>query len=89
MGHATVRVRSAALLAEAMRTEGLSYRDIADRARCGKSMVGYLATGAKTTCTEMLGRRIAEAVGLRFELLFAPAPSVKRGRPSKHMDAAA
>ena len=89
----SVRLRSAALLRELMAAanggDGYSYRDMADRLPCGKSMIGSLATGERTTCTESLGDRIAEVLGVATSVLFAPAPSVKRGRPStKQVDAA-
>jgi hypothetical protein len=81
----SVRLRSAALLRELMAAanggSGYSYRDMADRLPCGKTMVGELATGVTATCTESLGDRIAEVLGVPTRVLFAPAPSVKRGRP--------
>lgn len=86
----SVRLRSAALLRELMAAAngggGYSYRDMADRLPCGKTMVGELATGVTTTCTEHLGDRIAEVLGVATSVLFAPAPSVKRGRPATVRD---
>lgn len=84
----TVRLRSATLMAELMRAKELSVRDMADRLPCGKSMVGALSKGTKTTCTEALGDRIAEVLGVPTSVLFMPAPSVRRGRPSTQKDAA-
>lgn len=82
----TVRLRSRALfvelLANASNGEGFSYRDMADRCGCGKTMIGNLATGEDATCTESLGNRIAEVLHVPAPVLFAPDESVRRGRPS-------
>lgn len=87
MPQETVRLLSHKLLQGQLEAKNMSYRDLADRSRCGKSMIGYLASGAKSTCTAELGKRIAEAVGLDYTVLFAPAPSVRRGRPSRQQGA--
>lgn len=84
----TVRLRSASLMAELMSAQDLSIRDLADRLPCGKSMVGALIKGTKTTCTDLLGERIAEALRVPASVLFMPAPSVRRGRPCLLKDAA-
>lgn len=88
----SVRLRSHLLLKElrmaANGGEGFSLRDMADRLPCGKSMVSALENGEKQTCSAILGERIAEVVGVPFTVLFAPAPSVRRGRPSSRQDAA-
>lgn len=84
----SVRLRSPALMAELMKAQNLTCRDMADRLPCGKSMVNALAKGTKTTCTELLGVRIAEVLGVPTPVLFLPAPSVRRGRPSTVKDAA-
>ena len=84
----TVRLRSSALMAELMRAKELSVRDMADRLPCGKSMVGALSKGTKQTCTAGLGERIAEVLGVPTSVLFLPAPSVRRGRPSTMRDVA-
>ena len=84
----TVRLRSPALMAELMKAQGFSNRDMADRLPCGKSMVHALASGTKTTCTENLGARIAEVLRVPTSVLFLPAPSVRRGRPSMIKDVA-
>jgi hypothetical protein len=88
----SVRLRSKALfvelLANADNGEGFSYRDMADRCSCGKTIIGNLATGEDETCSQSLGERIAEVLGVPTPVLFAPAPSVRRGRPSaKQADA--
>jgi hypothetical protein len=86
--HASVRVRSSALLVELRRSTDLSLRDMADRLPCGKSMLHALETGTKQTCSAVLAERIAEVLGVKCAVLFAPAPSVHRGRPSRQEDAA-
>ena len=89
----SVRLRSAALMRELMSAadngRGYSVRDMADRLPCGKSMVHALASGAKVTCTDNLGSRISEVLGVPTSVLFMPAPSVRAGRPSTRQDAAA
>jgi len=93
MADQSVRLRSHLLLRElrlaANGGDGFSLRDMADRLPCGKSMIAALESGQKQTCTAYLGERIAEVVGVPFTVLFAPAPSVRRGRPSKSQDVAA
>ena len=88
---ASVRVRSAALLRELMSAadngKGYSRRDMADRLPCGKTMISDLASGETLTCSKALGDRIAEVLGVASSVLFAPAPSVKRGRPSTRVAA--
>jgi ribosome-binding protein aMBF1 (putative translation factor) len=92
MHEPSVRLRSATLLKELMRTanngEGLSLRDMADRLPCGKSMIHALTNGTKQSCTETLGKRIAEVLGVATPVLFMPDPSIRRGRPFKQQDAA-
>jgi transcriptional regulator with XRE-family HTH domain len=76
-------------MAELMKAKGFSSRDMADRLPCGKSMVAELANGSRQTCSEGLGDRIAEVLGVATRILFVPAPSVRRGRPSTRKDVAA
>lgn len=80
----TVRLRSRLLLAELMSTanngKGFSYREMAERCSCGKTMIGNLVTGEDETCTESLGDRIAEVLRVDPRILFVPDESVKRGR---------
>lgn len=80
----TVRLRSRLLLAELMSTanngKGFSYREMAERCSCGKTMIGNLVTGEDETCTESLGDRIAEVLRVDARILFVPDESVKRGR---------
>lgn len=75
-------------MAELMKAQDFSVRDMADRLPCGKSMVHALASGTKVTCTSGLGDRIAEVLGVPPSVLFLPAPSVRRGRPSIVRDVA-
>jgi hypothetical protein len=93
MQRESVRLRSAPLLRELMKAanggQGYSLRDMADRLPCGKSMVHALVSGEKQTCRAELGERIAEVVGVPFAVLFAPAPSIRPGRPSRQQDVAA
>jgi hypothetical protein len=69
-------------MANANEGRGFSYRDMAERCSCGKTMIGNLATGEDATCTESLGERIAEVLRVPMPVLFAPDESVRRGRPS-------
>lgn len=79
----SVRLRSSALMRELMTAQGWSGHQLASRLPCGKSMVYALASGEKTTCTALLGERIAEVLRVPTSVLFAPDPSIRRGRPSK------
>ena len=85
-GRESVRVRSGALLRELLAAKEYSLRDVADKAQCSKSIVHALITTnpthGKTTCTAALAGRISEVLGVPTSVLFAPAPSVRRGRPS-------
>lgn len=80
----SVRLRSRTLLAELLATanngNGFSYREMAERCSCGKTMIGNLVTGEDSTCSESLGDRIAEVLRVDPRILFAPDESVKRGR---------
>lgn len=80
----TVRLRSRLLLAELMSTandgKGFSYREMAERCSCGKTMIGNLVTGEDETCSESLGDRIAEVLRVDRRILFVLDESVKRGR---------
>lgn len=82
----TVRLRSRTLLLELMANAnngaGYSYREMAERCSCGKTIIGNLATGEDATCSESLGDRIAEVLRVPAPVLFAVDESVKRGRSS-------
>lgn len=84
MTHESVRVRSAALLRELRMSKGLSLRDMAERLPINKSRLSALENSLPNakTCPTEVGERIAEVLGVSTGVLFAPAPSVKRGRPS-------
>lgn len=79
----TVRLRSTVLLKELMKAKNFSLRAMADRVPCGKSMVHALLTGEKKTCTAALGDRIAEALGVAPQVLFAPVISTTVDDASK------
>ena len=88
----SVRVVRAGLIRELLAAKGYSLRDVADKARCSKSIVHALITTnptqQKTTCTADLADRISEVLGVPTSVLFAPEPSVVRGRPSSKRVAA-
>lgn len=77
------RLKSTALLCAHMDAANLSFRDMADRLPVSKSTVHDLSTGRKPVVKAEVAERIAEVLQVPFPVLFAPAPSTKRGRPSK------
>lgn len=53
----------------------LTYREVAQRAGCSRSLVGYLATGTQTRCSPVLAARLERALGVDTGRLFVPASS--------------
>ena len=88
MPRQTVRPRSVALLCELVKAKGYTVRDMADRLPCGKTMINDLMLGKKKTCSQGLGDRIAEVLGVAPQVLFAPVESSKKDTSSSAADAA-
>lgn len=70
----------ASLMAAANNGDGFSYRDMADRCSCGKTMIGNLVTGEDETCSQSLAERIVEVLRVPFDYLFAADVSANDGR---------
>lgn len=64
-----------------MEHKGFTHQRLATYAQCSRAMVSHLTSGRKTSCTEPLAIRIAEALRVPVEALFvANVPSVPRQR---------
>ena len=66
-----------------MEHKDFSVQRLATYAGCSKSFIGFLRTGAKTSCTEHLAREIARALDLPIEALFVAGSSAPSGRNVK------
>lgn len=86
-----MKLQSKDLLRPLMEDErrNFSMSRLARYSGCSKSFISHLCSGRKTTCTPELAERIAEALAVPFELLFAPSSSAdcgysinKNGRPA-------
>jgi transcriptional regulator with XRE-family HTH domain len=84
-----MKLRSAEILKAFMKDQRLSMQGLATRANCSKSFVGFLANGAKTTCTPALAVRIAEALSVPLDVLFVDEASARSGRGDKSRRTAA
>jgi transcriptional regulator with XRE-family HTH domain len=62
-----------------IKQRGLSYAELAGRVGCSKPFIGHLAVGHKTGATPELADRIAEALDVDRDLLFAPTTSTESG----------
>jgi transcriptional regulator with XRE-family HTH domain len=70
-----MRLQSGEILRAFMRQRGISERTLARYAGCSRAMVGHLLHGRKTTCSPQLAVKIAEALSVPLEALFAPRMS--------------
>lgn len=75
-----MHLRSADTLRALAKQGGHSYQDVASSAGCHKSFIGALAAGYKTSCTPELAERIAEALDVPMDVLFAPSSSGDTGQ---------
>lgn len=72
VGRLEVRLISPDSLRQYMRFRHLTIREVARRAGCSRSLVGFLVKGTRKTCGPDTARRIAEAVDCPVEALFVP-----------------
>lgn len=75
-----MRLKSPQILKAFMDKKGFSMARLGRYAGCSKQMIGYLAKGTKSTCSEPLALAIAEALDVPWEALFdreASASSVR------------
>jgi transcriptional regulator with XRE-family HTH domain len=75
-----MKLRSSEILRAFMRQRDFSMSRLARYAGCSKSMISHLCAGRKTTCTEDLASRIAEALDIPIEALFVRKASAVSGR---------
>ncbi|MET7771407.1 hypothetical protein [Nocardia sp. NPDC005366] len=64
------RLTSRTVLRDAMSAKGIPVRTLAGRAGCGKSIVGLLRSGARTTCTPATAAKLAAALDIPAQSLF-------------------
>lgn len=65
-----MRLRSPEILRAFMAQKNFSMSRLGRYANCSKAMIGYLAKGTKSTCSEPLALAIAEALDVPWEALF-------------------
>lgn len=64
------RLKSRTALREAMQAQGVPVRVLAERAGCGKSIVGLLRSGARSSCSPALAAKLAAALDVPAEHMF-------------------
>ncbi len=64
------RLKSRTALREAMQAKRVPVRVLAERAGCGKSIVGLLRSGARSSCSPELAAKLAAALDVPAEHLF-------------------
>lgn len=82
-----MRLQSDETLRALMRQRGFSMGRLARYAGCSKTFIHGLCSGEKRSCTTKLGERIAEALDVPLEVLFAPTASSSASRNNKRMSA--
>jgi transcriptional regulator with XRE-family HTH domain len=70
-----MRLQSPDTLRALMAQRNFSMERLARYSGCSKSFISHLTSGRKTTCTDALGERIAEALEVPLEILFIPSIS--------------
>lgn len=85
---AWMRLRSADTLRALMRQDSFSLARLARYAGCSKGFISHLLSGRRTSCSKELAERIAEALSVPTEILFATMmPPVAR-QNNKNQEAA-
>ena len=64
------RLRSRTALRDAMQANRIPVRVLAERAGCGKSIVGLLRSGARTTCSPETAAKLAAGLDIPAEHIF-------------------
>lgn len=67
---ASTQLRTPDALRDAMTAKRLTVRQLADRAGCGKTMIGFLRSGARRSCSPELAAKIAAALDIPISELF-------------------
>lgn len=65
-----MKLKSPEILRAFMDQKDFSMSRLARYAGCSKAMIGYLAKGDKTTCSEPLAKAISEALDVPWQALF-------------------
>jgi hypothetical protein len=78
-----MKLLSAEVLQAHMTHKNFSVQRLATYAGCSKSFIGFLRTGAKTSCTRELAEKIALALDLPIEALFVERTSAGSGSQVK------
>lgn len=73
-----MKVNSPDALAELMKEKRIGYDRMARYAGVSKGFISHLAKGRRTTCTPLVGARIAESLGVPYSLLFTVTSSTER-----------
>lgn len=70
-----MKLKSHETLRALMNQDGFSMGRLARYAGCSKGFISHLLAGRRNSCTAELGARIAEALGVPVEILFAVSMS--------------
>lgn len=84
-----MKLRSAEVLRAFMKQKDFSMQRLATYSGCSKSFIGFLANGAKTSCTPKLAENIARALDVPIEVLFEQRASAGSGQDDKRKARAA
>jgi transcriptional regulator with XRE-family HTH domain len=84
-----MRLKSPEILQAFMKQKNFSMSRLARYAGCSKAMIGYLAKGTKTTCSEPLAIAISEALDVPIKALFDRETSAVSVRNSGNRQSAA
>lgn len=74
-----MQLKSTDYFKDTIRQRGFSYSDVAEMARCHKSMIGQLASGHRKSCSPELAERISRCLGVLPGLLFDERASATSG----------
>ncbi|MFG1796742.1 helix-turn-helix domain-containing protein [Nocardia sp. NPDC049149] len=72
----SAQLRNRTALRDAMTAKRFTVRQLASRAGCGKSIIGFLRSGARRSCSPELAAKIAAALEIPTDELF---PDEKEG----------
>lgn len=72
---AWMKLKSSDTLRALMNQDDFSLGRLARYAGCSKGFISHLLAGRRSSCTTDLGERIAEALGVPIEILFAVSKS--------------
>lgn len=75
-----MKLTSPDILIAFMKQRGIGYDRLARYAGVSKGFISHLARGRKTTCTETVATRIAEALDVPRDVLFVRHLSAASGR---------